>query len=157
MTADPMPPEDDYEDDDYTGDDDAGSVEPDEPVLRFEVEEDRARGPATRFTIGDDPTVLLARRPKAALIMKLFRLAESGSPIEQLQSIDLFVDMVLDGESADYLRDRFEDPADEWDYDVLTPVVKALTAQWFGRPTGRSPGSSRRPNRSGRRSTARRR
>lgn len=124
-------------------------------VLRFAVEEDRARGPETRFQIGDDLTILVARRPKAALIMKLYRLTESASMVQQLESIDVFIDTTMDADSAAYLRDRFEDPDDEWDYDVLTPVIKALTAQWFDRPTGRSSASSRRPSRSGRRSTVR--
>lgn len=130
---------------------------PDAEVLHFDgprVEPtERATVP---FRIGDDPRILYSRRPKYAIIMRLLRITESKDPTVQYTLVDEFLEAALDTGSRDYLRDRFEDPDDEWDYEVLIPVIEQLGGRWFpGVPPGRSGGSGRTQNRSGRRSTVR--
>lgn len=102
----------------------------------------------------DEPLteVLHAYRCKQWMLIKI-------AQAEGQDQVDLFLDEVMDEESAEYLRDRFDDPKDELDVDHLAPAITGLVGLWYGRPTGRQPGSSRRRGnpRSGRRSTVRRR
>lgn len=109
------------------------------------------------FTLGDDTYVFTARRPKAAVLVPLVRRAESEDETQMALLCEDFIDAVLVPESRTYLRKRLQDPDSTWDYDVLVPVIEALTAQWFQRPTRRSSGSARRPSSRGKRSTAKRR
>jgi hypothetical protein len=96
--------------------------------------------------------VLHAYRCKQWMLIKI-------AQAEGQDQVDLFLDEVMDEESADYLRDRFDDPQDDLDVDALGPAIEGLVGLWYGRPTGKPRGSStRRGNpRSGRRSTVRRR
>lgn len=102
----------------------------------------------------DDPMteVLHAYRPKQWMLIKI-------AQAEAAEQVDLFMDEALDDETADYLRDRFDDAEDDLDVDHLAPAIEGLIGLWYGRPTGRPSGSSRRRGnpRSGRRSTVRRR
>jgi hypothetical protein len=127
--------------------------------LRFSGDEQRDKTGDERAFIIEDPDtgdaltpVLYAYRPKQWMLLKI------GEASGQEQ-IDLFLDEVMDGESADYLRARFEDPDDDFDVDSLAETITGLLGLWYGRPTGRPSGSrGRRGNpRSGRRSTVRRR
>lgn len=96
--------------------------------------------------------VLHAYRCKQWMLIKI-------AQAEGQDQVDLFLDEVMDEESADYLRDRFDDAEDDLDVDHLAPAIEGLVGLWYGRPTGRQSGSSRRRGnpRSGRRSTVRRR
>jgi hypothetical protein len=102
----------------------------------------------------DEPLteVLHAYRCKQWMLIKI-------AQAEGQDQVDLFLDEVMAEESADYLRDRFDDAEDDLDVDHLAPAIEGLVGLWYGRPTGRQPGSSRRRGnpRSGRRSTVRRR
>ena len=127
--------------------------------LRFSGEEARdTTGDQRAFIIEDPETgedltpVLYAYRPKQWMLLKI-------GDAEGQEQIDLFLEEVMDEESATYLRDRFEDPDDDFDVDALAPTIEGLIGLWYGRPTGRQRGSAgRRGNpRSGRRSTVRRR
>jgi len=69
--------------------------------------------------------------------------------------IDGFMDTCFEPETTDRLRERLEDPDDNFDIDTLMEVMQALERAWGRRPTGRSGGSSQRRPRSGRTSTAR--
>lgn len=130
--------------------------EPD--ALRFGGEEARDKTGDHRtfvLTDADDEAMtdtLHAYRCKQWMLIKIMQA-------EGQDQVDLFMDEVMDEESAEYLRDRFDDPEDELDVDHLAPAIEGLIGLWYGRPTGRQPGSSRqrRNPRSGRRSTVRRR
>jgi hypothetical protein len=130
--------------------------EPD--ALRFGGEEERDKTgdhrPFVLVDADDEPMTetLHAHRPKQWMLIKI-------AQADGQDQLDLFLDEVMDEESADYLRDRFDDPDDDLDVDHLAPAIQGLVGLWYGRPTGKQPGSSgRRGNaRSGRRSTVRRR
>lgn len=126
--------------------------------LHFGGEEERDKtGDHRTFVLVDSEDqpmtdVLNAYRCKQWMLIKI-------AQAEGQEQLDLFLDEVMDEESADYLRDRFDDPDDDLDVDHLAPAIEGLVGLWYGRPTGRSAGSSRRRGnpRSGRRSTVRRR
>jgi hypothetical protein len=127
--------------------------------LRFAGEEERDKTGDHRAFIIEDPEtgedltpILNAYRPKQWMLLKI-------GEAQGQEQIDLFMDEVMDPESADYLRDRFDDPDDDFDVDALAPTIQGLIGLWYGRPTGRSGGSQRQRGnaRSGRRSTVRRR
>lgn len=114
------------------------------------------------FTLGragepvEGAKVLIARRPKAAVLMRLASVDPHTKDLSTMvRVIDTFLDHVLDKESREYVRGRFDDPDDDWDVDLLVPVINACKARWYGRPTGRATGSSGSPNSRGKRSTAR--
>lgn len=150
---------DDQADDLYDGPEQGPEFDEAE-VLHFDVPPSEASPHAkpVPFRIGDDDRILVSYRPKYGSVMALLRLAESKDPAEQFKLVDVFMDVALDADSADYLRDRFEDPEDEWDYDVLVPVIQRLTGVWFPKSQrGSSPGGRATPRRTGRGSTVRRR
>lgn len=130
--------------------------EPEAEVLHFDAPAQTDDRPTIPFRLGDDPQILYSRRPKYAIIMRLSKLADSKDPAVRFSMVDEFMVAALDKDSREYLQERFEDPDDEWDYEVLTPVIEQLGARWFPKvPPGRSGGSGRTQNRSGRRSTVR--
>lgn len=137
---------------------------PDGEVLRFEdptVGQEPVK--PTPFTIGDDPTILYALRPKKQYLLNFAvivgALDEKDATPETLARgmamLGDFLDRILLPESRDYLTARFDDPEDPWDIDVLTPTVQGLVGLWFARPTGSRAGSSGTRRNASKRSTAR--
>lgn len=139
----------------------AFTEDPGDNVLHLGGDKKRdTTGDVRQFVIVDDEDealtdVLTAHRPKAAVLMKLARAASSDDEMVLMGVYDDFLDSVLDKESADYLRARFEDPEDILDLDHLDTPMKALVGLWYRRPTTKSAASSTRRPRSGRRSTVR--
>lgn len=118
---------------------------------------DRAADPTVkpiRFTLGDDPFIFTAIRPKSAILIQLSSIDE-GDPMQLARAASQFINAVFDKESKDYLWGRLLDPEDDWDYDVLIPVIDTLKERWFKRPPGSRPGSAKQRRRSGPSSTAR--
>lgn len=115
------------------------------------------------FTLGrkDEPTkgakLLTGRRPKSWVLMQLAIVDPNTKDMGTIANVlNTFLDHVLDQESRDYVRSRFLDPDDDWDVDMLLPVINACKARWYGgRPTGRATGSSGSPGSHGTRSTGR--
>lgn len=116
-----------------------------------------------QFTLGrrDEPTqgakVLTGRRPKSWVLMQLAIVDPNTKDMGTIANVlNTFLDHVLDQESRDYVRSRFLDPDDDWDVDMLLPVINACKSRWYGgRPTGRATGSSGSPGSHGPRSTGR--
>lgn len=116
-----------------------------------------------QFTLGrrTEPTkgarVLTGRRPKAAVLMQLAIVDPNTKDLGTIAHvINTFLDHVLDKPSRDFVRSRFLDPDDDWDVDMLVPVIQACKARWYGgRPTGRATGSSGSPGSRGSRSKGR--
>lgn len=161
MTAEPLHPDDE--------------TTPDEgEVLHFEdpnADRDRTsdRQP---FRIGDDDTILWARRPKlAALINIAARIGDAddvalaGAALDFLQVIvegpvydeDSEGGIILLSDSRGYLTERIEDEDDDLDIDALIPPMEHFLGKWYGRPTGPRGASARSRKRTGTRSTVRRR
>jgi hypothetical protein len=148
MTAEPLHPDDD--------------TNPDEPageVLHFEdpnADRDRT-GDRQPFRIGDDDTILWARRPKlTALINIAARVGDADDVAMAGAALD-FLQVVVEAESREYLTERLEDEDDDLDIDALIPPMEHFLGQWYGRPTGPRGASARSRKRTGTRSTVRRR
>lgn len=141
----------------------AAETPPETEALNFSrTPEQKAKDdPAARervpFTLDDDPTILWAIKPKTAVLLNLGAVAaralEQDDQLIILALYDMFMDTVLDDDSAEYLRGRFHDPADSYDFEMLDPVMEALLGRWYRRPTGRQPASVTLPRTTGRRST----
>jgi hypothetical protein len=133
------------------------SAEPIDPApVRFDAPARENRdGDVIPFYLGEDDTVLIARRPKMAALMNLAKGLESDNDLEKVRVFDEFLDTVLEPESAEYLRDRFDDPEDDLDLDALDKPLQYLVGRWYKRPTGSRPASQRSPRRTGKASTVR--
>lgn len=107
------------------------------------------------FTIDSDPTILWATRPKQAILLKLARGLVGDNESAQVEVFDLFLDEVLDPESAEYLRGRLEDKDDKLDIPHLMVPLQALVGLWYGRPTKSQAASRPSPRRTGKGSTVR--
>lgn len=125
-------------------------------VLNFKTPERDASGDVVPFTLDDDPHVLVAVRPKQAILIELGVGMVSDDPMEQLRCYLLFKDSVLREDSAAYLNAKFQDPKDTTDLDVLEPILQTVMGLWYDRPTKRPAASASSPPRTGPRSTARR-
>jgi len=157
----PEPEDADYDDEDVDDEDSSPRI----AHFRVDPEEEATlEGPDSfQFTLGreHDPVegakVLTARRPKTAVLMRLAVVDPNSKDIATIvRVVDTFLDNVLDRESRDYIRGRFDDPDDDWDFDLVIPVINACKARWYGgRPTGRATGSSGSPSSRGKRSTGR--
>jgi hypothetical protein len=159
MTAEPLHP------DETNPDESAGEV------LHFEdpnADRDRT-GDRQPFRIGDDDTILWARRPKlAALINIAARIGDADDIAMAGAALD-FLQVIVEGpvydqdgttllsDSRGYLTDRIEDEDDDLDIDALIPPMEHFLGQWYGRPTGPRAASARSRKRTGTRSTVRRR
>lgn len=113
-------------------------------------------GALTPFKV--DGELYYAKRPKGGQLMALARGmqdADNMTEIEQVQILDSFLDLCLDADTAAALRDRMEDPEDNFDVDDLIPLIDALQAVWGKGPAARPRSSSSRRRTTGRASTAR--
>lgn len=132
----------------------------DEPtVLSFPVVKRDNTHRVVHFTLDDDPTVLVAIRPKQAALLQVAKTAGALDDADQLGAVGMLDDLLerlLDAESLAYLRERFDDEDDDLDLDVLEPIMKQLIGLWYGRPTGRPGASARSQRKIGKRSTVRR-
>lgn len=128
-----------------------------ENVLRIEdPNRDRdTSGDRVPFQIDDDPTVLWAVRPKKSVLMNLAKSADTKDESALVFLIDLYLDDVLDPESAEYVKARLDDREDVLDLDFIGPLNQALVGRWYGRPTTSQRGSASSPRRTGRASTVR--
>jgi hypothetical protein len=140
------------------------AAEPDEvaepTLLTFPVVKRDRTNDLVHFQLDDDDTVLVANRPKQAALLNVAKAVGGLDDADELGAagmLDDLLDKIIDADSAAYLRERFDDPDDDLDLDVLEPIMKQLIGLWYGRPTGRRPGSSGSPQRTGKRSTVRRR
>lgn len=112
------------------------------------------------FQLGENPHVLVAHRPKLALLLDLVGvMTEDTNPVAQAASLQQFIDVVLEKESAAHLHKRLRDPADDLDLDSpgFTMMFQTLVGLWYQGPTGGRSASSRSPARTGKRSTVRKR
>lgn len=104
---------------------------------------------------------LLASRTKAQWLIDQATLLQDLSEDDprQIDTIRETVEKVFRRpEDRDHLYARLRDEDDDFDYEDLGGLFKALREQWGGgRPTGSSTASSSPPGRRGGRSTARRR
>lgn len=126
----------------------------DAEVLQFEAPKTEVnRSKLTPFRVGDDPTILVARLPKSAVLINMVKAADDPDPLKQAMVVEDFMDGALLPDSAAYLRRRFTDPDDDWDYDVLIPIINQLKERWGLGPTGSRTGSAKPPARRGGRST----
>jgi hypothetical protein len=107
-----------------------------------------------------DGELMWAVRPKGGQMMAIARdyQAAAGDELAELRMIEEFLDLCLEPEAADRIRERLSDAEDPFDVDTLVPLIEALQTAWSGRQhTGRPSSSSPRRRRTGRTSTARRR
>lgn len=112
------------------------------------------------FQLGDNPQVLVGKRPKLAILLDLVSLLmDDTKPMAQAAGLREFIDVVLDDESAKHLHARLSDPKDDLDLDSpgFTMMFQTLVGLWYQGPTGGPRGSSRSPARTGKRSTVRKR
>lgn len=126
-----------------------------DPRLDFQSAPSEA-GTLTPFKVDDE--MFMARRPKGGQLLAMTRGVTNMDALDDLGQahlIDDFLDICMEADTADRLRERMEDPEDNFDVDDLAAIVQALQAVWGkGRP-GRSGTSSRQPRRTGRSSTGR--
>ena len=125
-------------------------------VPHFVVDDDEGDDPDEpgifTFTLGrkgdapEDARLLYAHRPKTAILMQFATIDPKSQDIGLLVNMtNLFLDSVLDRASRDYVRSRLLDPDDNWDIDMLVPVIHRLKGRWYGRPTGPATGASGSP------------
>jgi hypothetical protein len=124
---------------------------PDKPIIITTPERTRVT-----TTVDLDGETLHAIMPKAGQMLAMTRAIE-GLPddLAEMKLIDSFLELCLDEPSRDRLRERLDDPEDDFDLDTLTDLMNQLKEVWADRPTGPSTASSQRPRRTGRASTAR--
>lgn len=141
---------------DLVADAQAPDVELDDGHFLFTLSRRRPGG-----AVDKDPRVLTCRRPKGGWWIKMMRQTGNGaadldtlSLIEQVAIAEHFT-QILPPEDRAYLVGKFENADDDWDYDMLIPVIKAAQERWFATPTGKSAGSSPTPRRTGSGSTGR--
>lgn len=110
------------------------------------------------FTLDGHP--LTVYRVKAAWYIKQAE-TRADLPEDDPRQIELLHEAIekVFGDPADreYLYARLEDDEDDFDYDDLGLVIRAIRGGAGGRPTGPSIGPSDRRSKTGGRSTARRR
>ena len=127
-------------------------------AMVIKTPEHDGEGAIIPFRLDDDEKVLVAVRPKMAILVRvLAALGDDSNPMKQAIELERLLDKVVDEDSATYLRERFLDPEDDLDLPVLGPVIETLVGKWYGGPTGKRPGSPGSRSRSGPSSTGRRR
>lgn len=113
---------------------------------------------------GDDvlSPPLVAVRPKQAVLLAAAQAVMMGSqPDEvmpgssQVMAFLSLQDEMFDPDTRAYLQERWDDPDDDLDVDVLEPIFQALVGLWYGRPTGSPAGSPQSRRTAGKSSTAR--
>lgn len=107
-------------------------------------------------TVDLDGETLHAVKPKGGQMLAMARAIE-GLPddLAEMKLIDSFLELCMDEPSRDRLRERLDDPEDDFDLDTLTELMDRLKEAWADRPTGPSRSSSPPRKRTGRASTAR--
>jgi hypothetical protein len=76
-----------------------------------------------------------------------------GTDAEQASIVNQFIDIVFDGDAAEHIHNRLEDPDDDLDIDDLGPLVEWLSGEFAARPTGSPPASTARRRAISKRST----
>jgi hypothetical protein len=126
-----------------------------DPALVVTTEAGIRKRELTPFEV--DGEVFYAVKPKGGMMLNLaVRANMVGDEMAQAQLVDDFLTMIMDSESGseDRLRERLDDPDDNFDVDHLTIIINGLQAVWGKGQSTKSPRSSARRRRTGPRSTA---
>jgi hypothetical protein len=110
--------------------------------------------PRIRTPFKIDGELMWATKPKGGVLMAMARdyNAHPDDELGEVKMIEAFLDICMEPEAADRIRERLSDPDDAFDVDTLVPLVQALQTAWSGRQhTGKPSTSSPRRRRTGRR------